>query len=52
VQEMTRTLLKLDEVPKPDDTADALAMAICHAHSSRSLQFGIGITKRQSMGYY
>lgn len=36
VQEMTRLLLNLDKVPKPDDTADALAMAICHAHSSGS----------------
>ncbi len=32
VQEMTRQLLNLSAVPKPDDTADALAMAICHAH--------------------
>ena len=40
VQEMTRAILKLDKVPKPDDTADALAMAICHAHSSRSQLFG------------
>ena len=37
VQEMTRTILGLDKVPKPDDTADALAMAICHGHSSGSL---------------
>lgn len=37
VQEMTRVILKLDKIPKPDDTADALAMAICHAHSSGSL---------------
>ncbi|MBQ4647943.1 MAG: crossover junction endodeoxyribonuclease RuvC [Clostridia bacterium] len=29
---MTKLLLKLDEVPKPDDTADALAIAICHAN--------------------
>lgn len=36
VQEMTRLLLNLDKVPKPDDTADALAMAICHAHASGS----------------
>lgn len=36
VQEMTKLLLNLDKVPKPDDTADALAMAICHAHSSGS----------------
>ncbi len=34
VMEMTRRLLKLEKVPKPDDTADALAMAICHAQSS------------------
>lgn len=37
VQEMTRVILKLDKIPKPDDTADALAMAICHAHCSGSL---------------
>lgn len=36
VQEMTKIILNLDAVPKPDDTADALAMAICHAHSSGS----------------
>ena len=36
VQEMTRVLLRLDAVPKPDDTADALAMAIAHCHCSRS----------------
>ncbi len=29
---MTKLLLHLDEVPKPDDTADALAIAICHAN--------------------
>lgn len=32
VMEMTRVILNLKEVPKPDDTADALALAICHAH--------------------
>ncbi|MGG1515800.1 crossover junction endodeoxyribonuclease RuvC [Paenibacillus oryzisoli] len=37
VQEMVKILLKLSQVPKPDDVADALAIAICHAHSS-SLQ--------------
>lgn len=36
VQEMTRVILKLEKIPKPDDTADALAMAICHAHASGS----------------
>ena len=34
VQEMVRTYLHLKEVPKPDDTADALALAITHAHNS------------------
>ncbi|HBW35069.1 MAG TPA: crossover junction endodeoxyribonuclease RuvC [Desulfosporosinus sp.] len=33
VQQMVKGLLKLDAIPKPDDTADALAIAICHAHS-------------------
>lgn len=37
VQEMIRVILNLEKVPKPDDTADALAMAVCHAHSSGSL---------------
>ena len=37
VMEMTRQLLGLSEVPRPDDTADALALAICHAHSANSL---------------
>lgn len=36
VMEMTRCLLHLDEVPKPDDTADALALAICHAQAAGS----------------
>ena len=39
VMEMTRELLKLKEVPKPDDTADALAIAICHAHSYHSQSY-------------
>lgn len=34
IQQMVRALLGLQEVPKPDDTADALAIAICHAHSA------------------
>ncbi len=36
VMEMTRRLLNLDEVPKPDDTADALAIAITHAQAAGS----------------
>ncbi len=39
VMEITRRLLGLSKVPKPDDTADALAMAICHCHSASSLIF-------------
>lgn len=34
VQWMVKTMLNLSEVPKPDDTADALAAAICHGHSA------------------
>lgn len=34
VQSMVKTILNLREVPKPDDTADALAAAICHGHSA------------------
>ncbi|MCR8644119.1 crossover junction endodeoxyribonuclease RuvC [Paenibacillus sp. N1-5-1-14] len=37
VQEMVKMFLKLTTVPKPDDVADALAVAICHAHSSTLL---------------
>ena len=37
VQDMTRRLLKLDAMPKPDDAADAIAIALCHARSSTSL---------------
>ena len=36
VMEMTRLMLSLREVPKPDDAADALAIAICHAHAISS----------------
>ena len=36
VQEMVKVLLGLDERPKPDDAADALAVAICHLHSKTS----------------
>ncbi len=35
VQAMVVRLLTLSEVPKPDDAADALAVAICHAHSHK-----------------
>jgi crossover junction endodeoxyribonuclease RuvC len=35
VQGMVQLLLGLDEIPRPDDAADALAVAICHFHSAR-----------------
>jgi crossover junction endodeoxyribonuclease RuvC len=37
VMDMVRRLLKLKSVPRPDDAADALAIAICHARSATSL---------------
>jgi len=33
IQQMVKLILKLEKIPKPDDVADALAIAICHAHS-------------------
>lgn len=36
VMEMTRAILKLTKIPRPDDAADALAIAICHAHSRKN----------------
>lgn len=36
VMDMTRRLLKLNAVPRPDDAADALALALCHARSFTS----------------
>jgi crossover junction endodeoxyribonuclease RuvC len=38
VMDMVRRLLRMDSPPKPDDAADALALAICHARVSNSLQ--------------
>lgn len=37
VMDMTKRLLNLAAVPKPDDAADAVAIALCHARSSTSL---------------
>lgn len=36
VQMMVKTILCLKDIPKPDDAADAVAVAICHAHSART----------------
>ena len=41
VQQMTKAILNLESVPKPDDTADALAIAICHAHSHHITKWGL-----------
>ncbi len=35
VQEMVKSLLRLPEIPRPDDAADGLAVAICHAFTAR-----------------
>ena len=39
VMEMTKNLLGLSEIPKPDDAADALAIAICHGNVGSSVLF-------------
>lgn len=38
VQLMVRALLNLEDIPRPDDAADALAVAICHVHAARTLE--------------
>lgn len=35
MQQMVKQLLRLNKIPKPDDAADALAVAICHANSEK-----------------
>ncbi len=35
IQQMVKMMLGLNAIPKPDDAADALAIAICHAHSNK-----------------
>ncbi len=37
VMDMTRRLLKMEKMPRPDDAADAIAIALCHGRSSTSL---------------
>ena len=36
IQQMVRALLNMEDIPRPDDAADALAVAICHLHSART----------------
>ena len=45
VMDMTRRLLKMDRVPRPDDAADALALALCHGRSSTSLLTRAGLNR-------
>ena len=47
VQEMVKALLNLPAIPRPDDAADGLAIAICHAFSSR-LPGKVGWGNRES----
>lgn len=42
VMDMVKRILKLKAVPRPDDAADALAIAICHARSATSLLSRVG----------
>lgn len=42
VMDMTRRLLSMQAVARPDDAADAIAVALCHARASTSLLHGIG----------
>lgn len=46
IQQMVKTLLHLNVIPKPDDAADGLALAICHAHSNKiNKMFGLNGVK-------
>ncbi len=48
VMDMTRRILGLDAVPRPDDTADALAVAICHGHTGASSLSKQNLLRRSS----
>ena len=41
VQQMVKVILNLPAIPKPDDVADALAIAVCHGHSCKMLGLGM-----------
>lgn len=41
IQQMIKAILALPAVPKPDDVADALAIAVCHAHSYKLVKNGV-----------
>ena len=44
VMDMTRRILKMEKVARPDDAADAIAIALCHARSTTSLLSRSGLT--------
>lgn len=46
VMDMTRRLLKMKEIPRPDDAADALALALCHGRTHTSLLHQSGLVGR------
>ena len=48
VQQMVKQLLGLPAIPKPDDAADALAIAICHAHSAPLMALNQLVARRTS----
>ena len=39
MMEMTKNILHLTRLPRPDDAADALALAICHGHSRQAMPY-------------
>lgn len=39
MMEMTKNMLHLKKLPQPDDAADALALAICHAHTMQAIRY-------------
>lgn len=41
VMDMTKRLLRMEKVARPDDAADAIAVALCHARSATSLLYGL-----------
>ena len=43
VMDMTKRILRLTEIPRPDDAADGLALAVCHARSATSLLSSVQI---------
>ncbi|RJQ32836.1 MAG: crossover junction endodeoxyribonuclease RuvC [Actinobacteria bacterium] len=47
VQYMVKNILKLEQTPKPDDAADALAIAICHAHSYQLKELERGVRREE-----